>query len=213
MKEQKICLPIYKVAYSICFVILLSLIRGISSVDSIGIAIVPSMALLAIVFCSDTYWIEYREKRWELFKIYSIRKRTQMIFHRLSIQGIYLCVLSLLGYWCFFWQKPFYNTESSIVFIYIPFVMATILSMAFWSVLSMTLVNCFQNIWAGIGISVILWSSLYSAAGKKLLGKWNVFSYVFKDEDQFSWLCGQGVEVLLILLMLFICPIIIKKRG
>ncbi|MDO4327604.1 MAG: hypothetical protein Q4E24_16535 [bacterium] len=53
--ERKISLPTYKMAYAACFVVILSLIRGISLSDEIGIAMEAPMAVLAVVFCADTY--------------------------------------------------------------------------------------------------------------------------------------------------------------
>ena len=66
MKEMKICLPVYKIIYSICFIVFLSLVRGISSIAEIGITMDAYIAVLAIVFCADTYWMEHSGKRWEV---------------------------------------------------------------------------------------------------------------------------------------------------
>ena len=38
-KEIKICLPFYKIAYSVFFVAVLSVVRGVSLTDEIGIAL------------------------------------------------------------------------------------------------------------------------------------------------------------------------------
>ena len=37
-KEMKICLPLYKVLYSLAFVVILSLIRGVTHTYEVGIA-------------------------------------------------------------------------------------------------------------------------------------------------------------------------------
>lgn len=75
MKEMKICLPVYKIIYSICFIVFLSLVRGISSIAEIGITMDAYIAVLAIVFCADTYWMEHSGKRWEVFCLYSVKKK------------------------------------------------------------------------------------------------------------------------------------------
>ena len=55
MTESKISLPAYKLAYAFCFVVILSLIRGITFSYEIGVAMEAPMAILAMVFCADTY--------------------------------------------------------------------------------------------------------------------------------------------------------------
>ena len=50
----------------------------------------------------------------------------------------------------------------------------------------------------------------------QLLGKWNVFSYTFRnieDNGDLNWICGKMICVCLILLMGVMLPEIIKKRG
>ena len=55
-KEIKICLPIYKLIYSMSFILILSFVRGIESVNEIGAVIQAPIALLAVIFCADTYF-------------------------------------------------------------------------------------------------------------------------------------------------------------
>ena len=55
MTEGKIILPAYKLAYAFSFVVILSLIRGITFSYEIGVAMEAPMAVLAMVFCADTY--------------------------------------------------------------------------------------------------------------------------------------------------------------
>ena len=35
-RELKICLPVYKIVYSLCYVVILSVIQGVAYVDEIG---------------------------------------------------------------------------------------------------------------------------------------------------------------------------------
>ena len=63
MTERKISLPAYKLAYAFCFVVILSLIRGITFSYEIGVAMEAPMAILAMVFCADTYTQEITSKR------------------------------------------------------------------------------------------------------------------------------------------------------
>lgn len=58
IREMKISLTFQKQAYAVFFVIILSLVRGITYSDEIGIALEAPMAILAFTFCADTYVTE-----------------------------------------------------------------------------------------------------------------------------------------------------------
>lgn len=73
MTERKISLPAYKLAYAFCFVVILSLIRGINFSYEIGIAMEAPMAILAMVFCADTYTQEITSKRSEIHRLYPMK--------------------------------------------------------------------------------------------------------------------------------------------
>ncbi len=216
MKEVKICLPAFKVTYSICFTVILSLVRGISNVTEIGITLDAYMPVLAIVFCADAYRMEYSQKRWEVFRLYPVGTRRKTILKRLVIQWIYLCVLTFAGYACFYWQRPMNLNEIPQILLYGMSMGSVAVSIIFWGAFAMTVSNIFGNIWAGIGISVILWMAAYSTSGERILGKFNVFSFIFRDiadVGDWSWLWGKGTALVLTAVMLVIMPVIIKKRG
>lgn len=216
MKEMKICLPVYKIIYSICFIVFLSLVRGISSIAEIGITMDAYIAVLAIVFCADTYWMEHSGKRREVFCLYSVKKRKQTILNRLGVQWIFLWGLALIGYGLFFWQQPHDMNASSPMLLFAMYVPEVLVTICFWSTFAMTVTNLLRNLWGGIGISIILWISLNSAAGERVLGKFNVFSFVFRDTQNINnmeWLWGKGIALGLTVLMAVLIPAIIKKRG
>ncbi len=52
-KEVKICMPYYKIAYSIAFVVILSAIQPVVYANEIGQAVERAVSLLAVVFCAD----------------------------------------------------------------------------------------------------------------------------------------------------------------
>ncbi len=59
-KEIQIVLPLYKIAYSVFFIVLLSLIRGVTYTYEIGIAMEAPMAILTTVFlCRHLYAGDY----------------------------------------------------------------------------------------------------------------------------------------------------------
>lgn len=72
-KEVKICMPYYKIAYSIAFVVILSAIQPVVYANEIGQAVERAVSLLAVVFCADTYLVEVQSKRSEVFCLYNLK--------------------------------------------------------------------------------------------------------------------------------------------
>jgi len=213
-KEIKICLPFYKIIYSILFIFILSLVRGISTVFEIGITVEPAIAFLTIVFCADTYLMEWNEKRREVFLLYPKKTKHKVITVRLLLQMIYMFGLSIVGYAFFYIQRPRYLEEISSFYLLTIFLVSILGTVLFWGTLSITLSNIMQNIWAGMGTSILIWLITNSTSGEQLLGKWNVFSFVFRDRtDNLEWLCGKVLSVFLAAAMFFAIPSILKKRG
>lgn len=215
-QEMKICLPVYKMVYSIAFLVCLSLIRGISSTEEIGIAIDANIALLTIVFCADTYTMEYSGGRWEILTLCSIKSRERLILRRLVLQSCYLCLLAFMGYFLFYWQRPHNLTGESFVFSYGMYLLAITATVWLWAALSMILANLFRNTWAGIGGAVILWLLINSTFGDELLGRFNIFAYSFRDLDapaDFNWMYGKALGMISAFIMIQMIPRILKKRG
>lgn len=215
-KELVICLPIYKIIYSLAFVLILSLIRGIAYADEIGGAMEPAIALLTIIFCSDTYMTEIQSRRGEVFHLYDKKRKTKAILRRLAVQFIYLMIASILGYVCYLIQKPSLFMGTSHIFIFGMFLAAIVVTIAFWGIVSMTICNLWRNVWAGIGSTLIIWLMLNSQIGDRLFGKWNIFSYTFCSFEQlssFSWLCGKAVSIIIAIALVGMIPTILKKRG
>lgn len=222
MTERKISIPVYKLAYAFSFVVILSLIRGITFSYEIGIAMETPMAILAMVFCADTYTQEITSKRSEVHRLYPMKRRLSSIGMRMAIQEIILFVLSAIGYGMFYrFQHPqsLYkagqSTESELQ-MFFTFLAAMAVTLWFWGVLSNLLACLFRNMWVGIGCSVVLWLITNSMFGDKLLGNWNLFSYTFRyitDSRDSRWLYGKALCLLLCVLMTLLMPKILKKRG
>ena len=199
MTERKISLPAYKLAYAFCFVVILSLIRGITLSYEIGVAMEAPMAVLAMVFCADTYTQEITSKRSEIHRLYPIQRRLSSIGMRMVIQEIALFVLSAIGYGMFYgFQHPqsLYkagqSSESELQMFFI-FLAAMVVTLWFWGILSNLLACLFRNMWVGIGCGIVLWLVTNSTLGENVLGNWNLFSYAFRnvmDSQDFGWLCA-----------------------
>ena len=89
MREMKISLTFQKQAYAVFFVVILSLVRGITYSDEIGIALEAPMATLAFTFCADTYTQEIASKRSEIWRLCPMKKRMNSIYRRIVIQEMF----------------------------------------------------------------------------------------------------------------------------
>lgn len=221
-KEIKICLPLYKIVYSVFFVAVLSVVRGVSLTNEIGIALEAPMAALAAVFCADTYVQEIISKRSEVERLYPMKNRMGSMLIRMVIQEIYLLILGVAGYGMFYMiqkPRPLYGVslqmkdELGMLLIYVAAIAVTL---NFWGILSHTLSCLFRSIWMGMGFCLALWIMTNSTVGDRLFGKWNVFSYTFRniqDNGDLGWICGKMVCLLLGITMAAMLPKIVEKRG
>lgn len=218
-KEIKISLPFYKIAYAFCFIVILSLVRGIAFTNEVGIALEPPAAILTAVFCADTYVQEIVSKRSEVWRLYPLKNRLAALCRRMAVQEIFLLLISVTGYGLFLlFQKPAplygagQDTENEIG-MFLVYALAVFVTIHFWGMLSFTASCLFRNMWAGIGVSFILWVLTDSAAGEKYLGNWNVFSYTFRnieDNADVSWVCGKMACIFLSIVMTMILPQMIR---
>lgn len=216
IKDMKICLPLYKIGYSIIFTVLLSLVRGVSGISEIGAAMDPNMALLAIIFCSNTYEMEYQEKRWELFRLYSVGSKAGAIGRRMVIQTVYLCMLAYGGYAFFFWQKPKALVDVPSGLLYGMYVIAVTATILLWGLAGQTIVNITHSLWVGMGISVIMWLCINSKAGERLLGRFNVFAFSFRNSGDIydlSWLWGKAAALATAVFLAAMIPVILKREN
>lgn len=219
--EMKISLPLYKILYAVLFVVILSLIRGVSVSFEIGIAMEPALAILAAAFCADTYALEVVSRRSEVWRLYPLKTRIRAVGRRLLLQQFFLLLVSAAGYGFFYlFQKPFSfrsiqpGAVSEAAQFYC-FLAAEAVTIVFFSMLSNTLACLFHNLWFGIGGSLILWLLLNSTQAQRLLGSWNVFSYSLRDVsgiNDFGWLRGKALCVLFCIAAAAGLPGLLKKR-
>lgn len=180
------------------------------------------MALLAAVFCADTYIQEILSGRYQIQRLYPLKNRLASMAKRLMIQEAFLLFLSAVGYGMYLLvQRPVLlngeeRGENSSVAIFLIYLGAVFVSLLFWGLLSHVLSCLFRNMWAGIGSCLLLWTVTNSTVGDKWLGCWNLFSYSFRDlEDSgdLSWLWGKLLCVAASILLAYMLPKIVKKRG
>jgi len=220
--EAKITLPVYKVSYAVFFVVMLSLVRGVTDSYEIGIALEAPMAILAACVLADTYTKEITGKRSEIWRLYSMKKRMHAIYRRVVIQEIFLLFAAAFGYGLFFlFQNPRTidmrqngsGTETGQFLVYLAAIAVTL---CFWGMLSNLLSCLLRNMWIGIGGCLIVWLTANSSIGDRYLGAWNFFSYAFRDVENSSdssWICGKMICACICIIMTAALPKIIEKRG
>lgn len=221
-KEAKISLPFYKLIYAFCFTVVLSLIRGVVFSYEVGIAMEAPMAVLALVFCADTYTQEITSGRSEVLRLCPMRKRLCSVLARMGIQEGVLFLLSAAGYGMFLlFQAPmsFSGAEQggeTELHLFLTFLGAAAVTLLFWGMLSNLLSCLFRNMWAGIGCGIVLWLVTNSSFGKQVLGSWNLFSYTFRDmtdSGDMTWVQGKILCLALCIIMAALMPKLIRKRG
>ncbi len=203
--EIKIMLPPYKIIYSVLTVLFLPMVRGISETDEIGSTMDIMMAVLTMVMIADTYLIEKREQRWEIISLFSINSRKRMVYMRLIVQFIYIFLFAAIGYFTFFIWKPVLQEFHYEVLRYFEYLLAVGITIVFWGVLVLVMANVTGNIWKGIGAGLVLWSYLISTFGSRILGRYNVFAYVFAETDSgiAGWILGKMIGLLIAGILFF----------
>lgn len=215
-KEMKICLPWYKIVASILVIVIMVTIRGVSYMDEIGMALWNPISMLSIMFFVDTYLSEVTGRRQEVFCLYVMYKKVGVILKRILIQFIYLLCTAIFGYGLYLLKEEHLLQINSMNMLLISYLIATVSTILFWGLLSMTIANISRNQWIGIGVSMLIWISVISISGDKILGKWNVASYYLCKLEalaQWEWLCGIGIAMILSIIMSGLIPAIMKRRG
>ena len=221
-KEMKVCLPLYKVLYSLAFAVILGIARGVTHTYEVGIACEAPMALLASVFCADTYVQEIASRRSEMWRLYPMKRKVMCIFRRIGIQECYLLLLGAAGYGMFFLFQdplPLYAPGTggeSGLHLFLVYLAAILVTLNFWGILGNAAACLTRSAWAGIGACLVLWLTVNSTTGDRLLGAWNMFSYTFRDigdSGDLNWIKGKALCACLCIIIAAVTPKIIRKRG
>ena len=168
-KEWNICMAPYKLAYSVLFLFLFALFRGVMLTSEIGPALLPGVAVLASIFCAETSVMDRHGQRWEIICLKPEKNRIRMIYRRWILQAAYLYGIALAAYFAFYWQKPYRMTERTFASEYGGYAAALAGTVLFWSLISIVVSNLAKNQWAGIGASVLLWITTNSTTGENCL--------------------------------------------
>lgn len=123
---------------------LLAILRGTADTREIGVTLDPMMAALSVVFMADTYLIEKREQRWEIFALYALDKKRIMVYKRIVVQFVYLFLLAALGYFLFFIQNPSMTTWVNEMKMYLEYLLVVGISLILWGTMAIVIANLFK---------------------------------------------------------------------
>lgn len=161
--ELKIALPMYKIIYSMLFMVIIILVRPIMSYNEIVSVLESSVALLAGVFMADIYYMEYMNERISTYSLFPIKQKRGSILKRAFISQLYLIVLVAVFYWGFVLvYHPTNYSGVPVISLYASCMGACAASMFFMGTFCFTATNLMRNIGLAIGLLFFFWLLLTS---------------------------------------------------
>lgn len=161
--ELKIALPMYKIIYSMLFMVIIILVRPIMSYNEIVSVLESSVALLAGVFMADIYYMEYMNERISTYSLFPIKQKRGSILKRAFISQLYLIVLVAVFYWGFVLvYHPTNYSGIPVISLYASCMGACAASMFFMGTFCFTATNLMRNIGLAIGLLFFFWLLLTS---------------------------------------------------
>ena len=117
MKEIKISLPPYKMICALFFILILAIVRGISSIKEIGPTIDSYITLLTLVLCADTCYQEIPGGGWEILAIKPGKQQRLTILKRFAVQYVFLICTAAAGYGLFYLIQQPYMRENELIIL------------------------------------------------------------------------------------------------
>lgn len=173
----KIALPIYKILYSIAFMFVMALIRPTVTASEVLTVIEPNICFLSVVFIADIYYCEFRENRINVFYLYPDKIKYKCVVERFFIDYVYLVVLDIIFYWIYILFQHNSLISQEVLLAFGLNVTSCLMTILFFATLSLTMVNSFQNMWAGVGITLAVWFVFNTAIKDYLPDIINIFAY------------------------------------
>lgn len=174
----KICFPIYKLLYSVAFMMIFTLLRPTATPYEIMVVIETSICFLATVFIADAYYTEFSGNRIDVFYLQPSKSKYKTILQRFLMEVIYLEILVITFFWLYvILQKNRGMYQDKLLEVYINTIACCILSIIFFSTLSFTIVNFLQNFWLGVGLTLMSWLLFTSKIKEHIPIYFNIFAY------------------------------------
>lgn len=177
----KTALPIGKIGYSLFFVLLLCLARGISYAEEIQVALDAPMALLCASLSADVYFQEVTGERFETFCLLPGRKRRKTLYERMFVTQLYAIGLLLLGFVLYMLHRPRIFGGEALGSILEQLFIQCVPNCMFFGALAFFIVQLCQSLWMGLGFMLVFWAALNSPLTQYLPDVCALFSYQAKS--------------------------------
>lgn len=180
--DLKISLPLHKVLYAFVFMVIIVIVRQISSRSEIIAAMEPNIALLSAIFMADNYYKEFINEGIQVFYRYPAKFKYLSLIRRSFFSWCYLMLLSIITYWGFIYvYHPINYIPLSEISMFVDTLIACAVSSLFMGMLSFTITNFTQNLGIGIGITILAWGCLNSSISEFLPKCFQLFGLQVSD--------------------------------
>ncbi len=149
MKEIKISLPPYKMICALFFILILAIVRGISSVNEIGLTIDTYVTLLTLVLCADTCYQEIPGGGWEILAIKPGKQQRLTILKRFAVQYVFLIGTAAAGYGLFYLIQQPYIRENEL-YHFVTAMAATAASIVLFGALPVLISKITGSLWGAL---------------------------------------------------------------
>jgi hypothetical protein len=173
----KTALPIGKIGYSLFFVLLLCLARGISYAKEIQIALDAPMALLCAALSADVYFQEVTGERFETFCLLPCRRRRKTLYERMFATQLYATLLLFLGFVLYLIHRPSIYGGEALGSILVQLLLQCVPNCMFFGALAFFIVQLCQSLWMGLSLTLVFWVILNSPLMHYLPDACALFSY------------------------------------
>lgn len=198
MKELKISLPPYKIICALFFILILSIVRGISEIDEIGPTIDTYMALLALVLCADTCHQEVQESGWEILALKPGKRQRQTILKRFAVQYIFIFCMAAAGYGMFYLiQQPSIGEQE--LYHFATAMAASASSIVLFGAMPVFLAKITGNLIGAMGAAAAFWFFITSSWAEKLPRFLQIFAFGGRNisEGEMWWISGKVTALIL----------------
>jgi hypothetical protein len=167
--DLKISLTLHKILYAFVFMVIIVIVRPVSSRSEIITAVEPNIALLSAIFMADNYYKEYINESIQVFYRYPTKFKCLSLIRRSLFSWCYLLLLAIITYWGFIYvYHPISYTPLSQISMFVNTLIVCTVSTLFMGMLSFTITNFTQNLGIGIGITLLVWGCLNSTISEFL---------------------------------------------
>lgn len=186
--QIKTALPWYIITMAGVFAVFLPTIFGCDTYEEIGVILDRNFSFLSIFIFCNIYYIEVQQNTEEVFYLLPDNQKKAEICRRVGLRLIFTVLLFFLSYYLFTLRDMHLSVDEVKEVIILQGFFAVISNIIFFGGISCLSVSLSQNLWKGLGSSIVIWIILGSTWAKVIPDFANVFIY---GEANRNWLQGK----------------------